>query len=207
MLNTLISLTETGEFEDNGTIRFESAQGTQDGFLLDFGVNPGDETGEQRWRIRCSGVRDYRLHFEFTESIRVVSEHPILLPFVEQVTSLFFTGPAQNPLATVGALWECHRRLVGSWFPFERFLNLLPNGLSELLATSGGQLASGPVSVMKAYADVLTAHGVRLSMLPPRSLKYWNDGQWVIPNHTLHTLILESSYVVAETFDGERLGA
>lgn len=206
MLDALISVTETGEFEDNGNIHFLSAQDSQDVLLLDFAVNPGDETGEQRWRIRCSGVRDYRLHFEYIGSIRAVSEHPVLLPFVEQVTDLCFTGPVPNPLATVGALWECHWHLVGRWLPFERFLNTF-KGLSELLATSGGQLASGPVSVMKTYADVLTAHGVRSSMLPPRSLKYWVGGQWVTPNHMLHALILESSYVVAETFDDEKLVA
>ncbi len=205
MLDTLIALTETGEFEDSGGFRFVSVQQMPDGLQLEVALIPGDDADKQRWRIQCVGVRDYRLHGEFAEGLRVVSEHPVLLPFTEHVADLYFSCPAPNPLATVGALWERHRQSVGSWLPFEQFLNVLPQGLAVLLAASSGKFASGPVSLMQAYAEVLTEHGVSSSMLQPRPPKYWEGEQWVVPASRLHALIFDTSYVVAQRFDAERL--
>src|SRR5688572_18505611 len=100
MLDTLIALTETGEFEDSGGFRFSSVQEASDGLILEVIVVPGDDSEDQQWSIQCSSVREYRLHGEFADRVRVVSEHPVLLPFIEHVTDLYFSCPASNPLAT-----------------------------------------------------------------------------------------------------------
>jgi hypothetical protein len=206
MLDTLIALTETGEFEDSGGFRFGLAQSTADGLLLELFLVPGDGGDEQHWRVECFGVRDHLLRGEFF-GLQVVSEHPVLLPFAEQVTDLHFYSASPNPMATVGALFERHRELVGSWIPFERFLNDLPKGLSQLLAASSGQLASGPVSLLEAYSRVLGEHGIRSSMLPSRPPKFWDGEKWVVSSSPLRALIFESSYVVAERFDAQKVVA
>jgi hypothetical protein len=108
-------------------------------------------------------------------------------------------------MATVGALFECHRELVGGWIQFERFLNVLPKGLSQLLAASSGKLASGPVSLMAAYSRILGEHGIRSSMLPSSPPKFWDGEKWLVSSIPLRALIFESSYVVAETFDEEKV--
>jgi hypothetical protein len=114
MLETLIPLTQTGEFEDNGGIRFHSALQSPDELVLEVYLVPGDGSDDQHWLIECSNVRDYRLNGEFSQGLSVVSTHPVLLPFTEDVADLYFNRPAPNPSAAVGDLWECHRRLVGS---------------------------------------------------------------------------------------------
>jgi hypothetical protein len=206
MLETLIALTETGEFDDSGGVRLSSVQEASDGLVLELIVLPGDDT-EQQWSVQCSSVREYRLHGEFANGVHVFPEHPVLFPFTEHVTGLYFSCPAVNPSATVGALWERHRHLVGVWLPFERFLNVLPKGLSALLASSSGHLASGPVPLLQAYAEVLTEHGVRSSLLPSRPPQYWDGEQWVVPANPLHALVFGYSYVVAERFHAERSAA
>lgn len=205
MLDTLIALTETGEFEDSGGFRFSSARSDRDRLLLELFLVPGDGGDEQHWQIECSGVRDYFLRGEFSGELRVVSEHPVLLSFTEQVTDLHFYNASPNPMATVGALFERHREIVGSWIPFEHFLNVLPKKLSQLLEASSGQLASGPVSLMEAYSHVLGEHGVRSSMLPSRPPQFWDGEKWVVSSIPLRVLILERSYVVAERFDAQKL--
>lgn len=205
MLDTLIALTETGEFEDSGGFRFHSAQSTREGMVLELFLVPGDDGGEQHWRVECSGVRDFLLRGEFADSLRVVSEHPVLLPFTEQVTDLHFYSPSPNPVATVGALVERHRELVGGWIPFERFFNVLPKTLSQLLAASSGQLASGPVSLMEAYLRVLSEQNIRSSLLPSRPPKFWDGEKWVVSDIPLQALVLESSYVVAQRFDAQKV--
>ena len=207
MIDTLIALTETGEFQDCGGLRFLSVQQSPDGLQLELALIPGDGGDEQRWRIQCGGVHDYRINGESAENLQVVSKHPILLPFTEQAADLYFSGPAPTPLAITGALWERHRQLAGSWLPFEQFLNVLPKGLSVLLSASSGQLASGPVSLMQGYSEVLADYGVRTSMLQPRPPKVWDGIQWVDPSSRLQALILTTSYVVAERFDAVRMAA
>lgn len=204
MLDTLIALTETGEFEDSGGFRFHSAQNTPDGMALELFLISGNDSEEQHWRIECSGVRDFLLRGDFADSLRVVSDHPVLLPFTELVTDIHFYSPSPNPIATVGALLECHRELVGDWIPFERFFNILTKTLSQLLAASSGKLASGPVSLMKAYSHILNEHGVRSSLLPGRPPKFWDGEKWVVSNIPLQALILGNSYFVAEKYDAQK---
>lgn len=203
MLDTLIALTKTDEFEEGG-FRFHSAKNTPDGMVLEFFLVPGNGGDEQHWLVECSGVRDFLLHGEFADRLYEVSEHPVLLPYTEQVTELFFYSPSPNPIATVGALFESHRALVADWIPFERFINIFPKGLSQLLATSSGQLAAGPISLLSAYSRVLTEHGVRSSMLPGRQPMFWDGAKWEVSDIPLRALILESSYVVAERFDAQQ---
>jgi hypothetical protein len=204
MLDTLIALTKTGEFEDSGGFRFGLAQSTAEGMALELILVPGDGADEQHWRVDCFGVREHLLRGEFS-GLQIVSEHPVLLPFTEQVTDLYFYSASPNPMATVGALFERHRDLVGSWIPFERFLNVVTKGLSPLLAASSGQLASGPVSLMEAYSSVLGEYGVRSSMLPSRPPKFWDGEKWLVSSIPLRALVFESSYVVAERFDAQKL--
>lgn len=93
MLDTVITLMETGEFEDLGSLRFSSIRETREGLMLGITVLPGDGTKEQRWSILCSSVREYRLQDKFADKVRVVSEHPVLLPFAEDVTDLYSRAP------------------------------------------------------------------------------------------------------------------
>lgn len=203
MLNTLIALTETEEFEDSGSFRFYSAHSTPGSMTLGLLLFPGDGIDRQHWQIACFGVRDFSLRGEFADDLHLVSEHPILLPFTERVTDLHFYSPSPDPMATVGALFERHRQLVGSWIPFEQFLNRLP--LPELLVAQSGQLASGPVSLMEAYLDVLTERGIRSSVLPSSPPKVWDGQDWIVLNTPLSALILQNSYVIAERFDARQV--
>lgn len=205
MLDLLLALTQTLEFEESGGFRFVSVERTSGGLQLRLALIPGGGGDEQPWCIQCVGAHGHRLHGEFAQSLEVASEHPVLLPFTEPVTDLYFSSPAPNPPAAVGALWERHRQLVGSWLPFEQFVNAVPKGLAALLAASSGQLAAGPVSLMQAYAEVLTEHGVRSSMLPPHPPRRWDGERWVGPASRLHALVFGTSYVVAERFDAGEL--
>jgi hypothetical protein len=206
LFETLTALKETSEFEDSGGFRFCSAQRIANDIALELFLVPGDGSNEQQWRIDCSGIREYLLQSEFSDDLCVLSEHPVLLSFTEQVTDVYFYCASPNPIATIGALFECHRELVDDWIPFEKYLNVLPKRLSELLASSSGKLASGPVSLMEAYSRVLSEQGIQSSMLPSRPPKFWDGEQWVVSNIPLRALVFDGSFVVAEKFDARRLG-
>ncbi len=202
MLDKLIAITETEDFEGAGGVRFISAKQAPNELHLKIVIvlNSGSE---QPWQIHCFGVRDFKLNGEYSGGLALRSNHPVLLPWIEGTTDLYFSSAASNPFATLGALWESHHKLMGRWAPFENFVNTLSKGVSPLLRASSGKLASGPESLMNAFANVLDEHGIRFSILPPRPPKYWDGEKWINQTTSLHALVFETSYVVAERFEAE----
>ena len=206
MFEKLLATIASEEFENCGRLKLHSFEAISDGLALHFTLSPGDETDDQQWRIRCEGVRDFALRAGFIDDLKIVTDHPVLLAFVEHTIALFFTCPAPNPFATVGALWERHRREVGDWVNFERFFNLSRNSLAVLLAaSSGGLVATGPESLIQSYAQVLADHGVKTATLDRRPPTYWDGAQWLAPTLPLTALVFGPSYVVAARFDSTRL--
>ena len=203
MLDALIALTETGEFEDSGGFRLHALEQHVEALALTLTARLGDDSPDQRWRIDCAGVQRFELYEDWIDTVDTASEHPLLWDFTEPVVALHFYGPAGDPLAVVGALYERHRALAENWIPFQRYLNPFPGGTSALLRSSSGEFASGPARLVSAYAEVLAEHRVGCSHLPPRPATIWKDQQWVAPP-PLRALLLDRSFVVAETFSASR---
>jgi hypothetical protein len=204
MLDELIRLTEAYD-EDHGGFRFQSAQDNASGLTIDIDFIPEDGDKEQRRHIEAVEVRDFLIRHEWMPWLELVREHPVLLPFFEDVSDLYFYSPSPSPLELEGDLLECHRRLVGDWIFFGRFLNATyGKGVASFLASASGMFASGPASLMKAYAQVLTKHGVRTSIASQRPPKYWDGMQWKVQSAELHALLLGNSYIIAEQFQATK---
>ena len=200
MLEQLLRLS-VEDYEENGGFCFRAIQFIPSGLTIDIKYIPGDGNDAQHWRIEATEVRDYVIRKEWMEEIEVADEHPILLPFTEAVTDLFFYQSPSDILKIVGDLLENHRKLVCDWIEFGRFFNAQTGkSLASLLTNSSGMLASGPVSLMNTYAEVLNQNGIKNSLMKPRPPKYWNGEQWMEQKAPLHALFLGTSYVIAERF-------
>lgn len=204
MLDELIAITEAYG-EEHGGFRFQSAQASESGLAIDIDFIPEDGDKEQRWRVEAVEVRDFLVRCEWMPWLELAHEHPVLLPFSEDVSDLYFYSPSPNPLELEGDLPECHHQLVGDWISFGRFLNAMHRkGLANFLASASGMFASGPVSMMRACAQVLTKHGVRTSIAGQRPPKYWDGMQWKVQTAELHALFLGTSYIIAEQFQATK---
>ena len=203
MLDALLALTDTGEFEDDGGFRLVAFEESEAGIALILMVDLGDDSPNQRWRLDCAGVQRFELHDEWIDMLETATEHPVLWDFTEPVVAAHFYGPARDPLAVVGRLYERHRALAEDWIPFHRYLNPFPGGTSALLQSTSGQLASGPARLISGYIEALAEHHVASSTLAPRPATVWNGQQWVAPP-ALQALLLNRSFVVAETFSASR---
>jgi hypothetical protein len=139
------------------------------------------------WRrtIRCDGVVRWQASSERFSSARLYTEHPGLLPFADERGGLSFRGTPADPERLADALCAAHADLAGRHVEFER-------GLAERLAVGYGQLASGPVTLLRRYAEAAEAHGVATHLTLTG------------PGRTgLALLELGETFVVAERFSAE----
>src|SRR6201999_255782 len=111
------------------------------------------------WRrtIRCDGAVRWRTTNEPFSHAFVHSEHPGLLPFADDRGGLSFRGVPAEPERLVHALRAAHAETAGDHIAFEE-------GLEERLAVGYGRLASGPVTLLRHYADVAAMYGVETNL-------------------------------------------
>lgn len=209
MLAELLTLLQSPDFDEEPGFRCMSMATTDAGLALDVMIHRSDGGEGQVWRIECTGVKAYQLRDGLAPWLDLVVDHPLLLPFNDPVTQLFFRGQVADPSGVVGDLYMRHNEITGRWIPFEKFINGLVESLPKLLTNTSGMLAAGPVTLLKGYAGVLNTYGVRTSMLetrPPaiQSGKERTDAPRV-GALLLETTPLESSFVVAERFEAHRL--
>ena len=118
------------------------------------------------------------------------AEHPGLLPYADERGGLSFRGRPADPERLAHALRDAHVRARRPHIAFEDVVNTIFAGRLELLLSLGfGQLANGPVTLLRRYAEVASAHGVATTLIvtgPGRA--------------GLSLLELGDSFVVAERF-------
>ena len=134
--------------------------------------------GVVRWVVSSSRFHRATLH----------AEHPGLLPYTDDFGGLSFHGRPADPPRLAHALRAAHAELAERYIAFEDVVNAL-RGVEALLELGYGQLANGPVTLLRRYAEVAEAHGVdtRLTVTGPG-------------RNGLCVLELGETYVVAERF-------
>ena len=118
-----------------------------------------DAWANRSWRrtIRCDGAVRWQVTSDrFTHAL-LHHEHPGLLPFVDESGGLSFNGRPEEPERLAQALRDAHAVTAGNHISFE-------DGLAERLAVGYGRLASGPVTLLRRYADVAGGHGVETNL-------------------------------------------
>jgi hypothetical protein len=118
--------------------------------------------------------------------------------------SAYFSGKCEDLNGVIGALYGRHWELTDGWIPFQRFLN--PNvQLAKLITGGSGMLAEGPAPLMLAYEDVMQRFGFSTSHLDAGEPAYWNGETWLEEREKLSALIIDGSYIVAESFIAKKV--
>jgi hypothetical protein len=201
VLTSLIDLTNTGEFEDAGSIRVSHAEYAGQDLLLRLDVALPEGDHEER-SVLCRAPREHRiLASEFADSVEVANDHVLIWPYSQPEVELYFNGSVQDSRMLIGALVLSHLRIVDEWFELSRFLNPgLFSGAVDPLRTGHGLLAKGPESIIDAYRAVLAEFGIRHSSPPPRDPCWWDGNSWHTEQERLHVLLVGQSYVVGPEF-------
>ena len=94
------------------------------------------------------------------------ADHPGLLPYADDRGALSFRGAPDDPERLAHALRAAHAQVAGPHIAFEDVVNTIFAGrLEPLLALGYGQLANGPVTLLRRYAEVAAEHGVETSLI------------------------------------------
>jgi hypothetical protein len=206
MLADLHAIMDTREFEENGLLKLTKTTLDGEGLVLSFEVTTGeDDASVQHWNIVCDDMRAHRLSLRAYCDIELVTDHVLLWPHSMAVTSVSFYGHVNDPFPIIGALYQQHMQLVGTWIPFGQYFNPAVS-LDTLLCGTAGMLAQGPEALVLAYENVLQRCGLQTSHLESKAAKHWDEEhrEWVEEHGPLAVLLLEDSFVVAATFDVQR---
>jgi hypothetical protein len=192
VMDKLLEIIDTGEFEDTGIIRLIFVKEQGERLKLIFKVTPNvGEVHLQRWVVRCDNVIAHQIILGNAYDLALESDHVLLWEHQKpRVAISFFTESVDNPLSVVGQLYRTHMDLVGECIPFNRYFNM-PEKLDELIAGRYGLLSEGPEPLMQAYEMVLKENG------------FQTTNRIVVPNahEGLSVLMFGDSYIVASGFD------
>lgn len=202
MLDKLISLTHSYDFEEYGTLELVGVRKETDMLTLTFDFNiRADKHEYQRWEVDCVGLLEHRTLLGECDAFVLSHDHMLLWPYVYPEASVSFYGEAEEPLAVFVALYQRHLELVSDWIPFGRFMN--GNSL-EMIRGRYGMLAKGPTPLVEAYAQVLERFKIDNKVTEPKPAYYTNDELSGLAE--VGVLILNKDcYFVATSFNERRL--
>lgn len=203
MLNDLISLTGSHEFEEFGTLDLAGVR--VEGNVLTFSLNlntGGDADAHQSWEVECLDFLEHALLLGDCEGFDLQYDHVLLWPYIYPQASVSFYGAANDHLAVVGALYKRHLELVGHWIRFSQFMNA---NTVELIRGRYGMLANGPMPLVESYAQVLETFDISARITDPKPAYYTND-EFSGLSEVAVLILKAGSYVVAPKFSARRLG-
>ena len=200
MLDDLLSLTNSHEFDEYGTINLVGVR-LEENMILTLDLNLGGDTDvHQSWEIECKGVLEHQISLGPCDGCSLPRDHVLLWPYIYPCSSVSFYGEAKDPLTVVEELHKQHVQLVRDWIPFERFLNGNP---VEMVSGKYGMLARGPLPLIESYAKVLESFGISCNTTEPRPAPYTNELSGLAE---VEVLIFEKGcYFVATDFTARRL--
>lgn len=141
-------------YEDlNGQLLGITVQGED--LLLDYECDDWDQPDSRlRARLRCLEVKAQNLDSGYCDSLRLYSDHPLLLEYNDASGALYFRAAPANAYEVIGRLYEAHAQVMGNWQAFGEALNDWLKPL-PLLKGGHGLLARGPLPLLQAYASAL----------------------------------------------------
>lgn len=140
------------------------------------------------------GKREFCFKTRGFAAMLIRDEHPLLLDYQMSWTELSFKGTPSDSEGLVIELSDLIHKLSQGWRALPRYLNNLIITI-DLLQSGGGVLWRGPEIYGTAIASSLEGWGLRVGTRRLRE-----------PLSNVEIMLLDRSYVVAESFSSEAQG-
>lgn len=176
--------------------------------ILEFSVclDIGDCLSTTYYKLSITGYEKSNIKSSRFSSIALSSTHALLWEYNDLQTSLYFNGMPDTPYKLFWELNKVHESVLGSYLPFNAYLNREFTG-QNLLNAKYGLFASGPKKLLSLYAVCLEQEGVNYSMINEN--KPWlysaKEGRFVREFQYPKVLFLDGSFIIAMNFDIEEI--
>jgi hypothetical protein len=195
VLDRLLAIVHSLAFEENGRMSITAALWEQENVRLRFEVHDGNDDFT-KWELVFRDVLEVQLSQASHCGLNVWrSDHVAIDQYTDRRAALAFSSPATDPDRLLGQLWAAHRAIAGDWIPFDRYLNTAGR-IEDLVRAPSGKLASGPLFLIDAYAEVLKRNGC----VPSRAGRTRKG-----PAESACMVHFDESYVVAKSVRAKQL--
>ncbi len=195
------------EFEEQGGFRITKIE-FNSLFVVYFDVYVGNiEDVVSKWSLSLSDYFDFNIEYEWSEEFEFHEHHPLLLDYIEDKVDLYFSSKANDINSLVADIYKAHHDTTKGWIEVEKYLNM--NNLVAACSARFGLFASGPVSVIQKYKEVLDTHGVINNLSVYSSPKFSIKGEegWKVLQipQGLKLLMIGESYFISTKFKFEKI--
>jgi hypothetical protein len=179
------------EFEDNNISAIVEC-------LLDA-YEPSSGT---KWKLTFRNPKKHQFVSGDSVGFEVAYQHPLLLPFNEFQSELYFNGKPESDAKLLADITLCHWRIVEDWFAVGEFLNQIPHFAKSF---EFGLFAQGPDVLMQEYKRILKAHSVDSNIINRRRSQLWNGTCFEDAGTNNAVLFIGDSYVIANDISAQPL--
>ena len=188
--------------ESEGWIRIVDADWYADDLRLSLSVQMCDDSLPEVWEVLCVGVVEESISSVGEESLTVLSESSLLIPFQEIEIDLMFSENSCNPSSLLGLIFHSCVEVFGKAEYLHRFLNQKPT-LNGIVSSKFGTLGRFPKSLAEKIILALRDQPIRVNPIEVGLPKRWT-GKEFIGYPSISVLELGASYVIGESFRAVR---
>ena len=143
-------------------------------------------------RVHFKGKKEFHAAEDEVPSVDVISEHPLLIDYIEAHTSIYLADASSDASAILGDIQDALNEATSGWRDAGGYLN---TSASCAVLTSGyGKLFEGPESLGKLVSAVLSKAQLDHTVLPGRAAQ-----------GPMKVLVAGGNWIVAEDFRSEEL--
>jgi hypothetical protein len=148
----------------------------------------------RKFKITCTSVKESTISQSSVGSIEFTEADPVLWKHNEDHGYLYYLSETENRYELLGRVWEVHERIFNGLRPLSEYLNVFNSeNRFWFCKDSYGQLANGPLLLLKAYEAAL-AGKIRTKIVS----SYKPEGGYRV-------LFFDSSFVVCKSVVVEEL--
>ena len=184
--------------EVDGSIRIVDVAWIGEGLKLGLTINLNDEQPTEHWEINCKYVVDESICSEWTSTLELSSQSPLLKPFIEPIVDLSFSENSVSPALLLGIVYSCCAETFERTDFISKFINLRPT-VSGIASSKFGLLGRFPESVADKILSALEGQPIKISKLPGRIDKQWTGSEF-IEHPNLTALMIGASYIIGSEF-------
>jgi len=191
----LNEILNSAEFDDEAGILIESVTFIGEDLHLIFSIRFDGDISHQLWKVIINDIEDEQITRNWTQSIGIYEEHPLLLEYIDTHTELYFNGASNNWQELFIDIFQSLMSMVDSINDISSYL-FSTERINELSLQNYGLFARGPKTILRIYEQCLLKQGIKPI--------YIGEVEPTSKNKSLKLLKLGDSHFIGQNFQFER---